>query len=1472
MAGKLFISHSSQDDDLVRRLRQGLADLGQDGWIDSRELRGGDPLWPEIEAAIGAAAGLAVIVSTDGLQSKWLGKELKHALKLQAARGVKHFPVISLAVDGCKLGVLEEFFDTEPTYIPISRAAGGIDAALHAILVALRLRDPSDPPPTVQPPAAPVEELVLELSRLSIHLADGKRRARGSARLVYEPADPNRREVRSPKSWMFEAPLGPIEVEELRWYLETYAVWPSRFDDARVQRIEANLVTWGRLLHDAALPVDKAASVLQAWAQVGDGAARRFSVHVEPELDDGAPEADVLAAREAATLLLGLPWELLHDGRGFLFQGGRPVRVRRRLPNTHAVEPPVLATPIRILLASPRPEDEACGYIDHRASSLPLVKAMEELGEVVHLTLLATPTLSALQQALQCAKAAGQPYHVLHFDGHGGYNRQVGLGGLCFEHDEDGELIGPRRHRTVYTDTLGPLLRDHGIALVFLEACQSAQAEQASESVASEMLKTGVASVVAMSHSVLVETSRRFVTAFYGALAQGARVGDAMLAGQSELHARPFRGRIFGEADLELRDWFVPVLFQDKADPQLFKETPTKQTAEDRRTRISGRLHATPPEPATGFIGRSRELLRLERVLQQQRYAVLRGQGGEGKTALAAEFARWRVRSRQVRRAAFVSVEQHSHDRAVLDALGRQLVGENYSVAQFASLDDACRPVERVLREDSVLLVIDNLESVLPAPPLPGAAPDPLADLTADAADAILQLCARLGAIGDTRLIFTSREALPAPFDAPQARIELHRLSAEDAIRLVERTLEADASASISTSSTAGPAPRNASAADIRDLVDAVHGHARTLALLAPSLCQDGVAATRTRLVELMAQMERDHPGEREKSLYASVELSLRRLPPEMQERVKVLAVFHGGVQLDMLRAMTAWENDDVIALSVWLISTGLATPNPYNHLSLNPALCPYLRTRASAEPLADWLARWVAVMLQYVAFLVQQQSQDTLLAATLTQLELPNLMALLTEIERAGQAEATIGLCTNLHQLLQNLGRPRLLQRVAAARDAAQTALGEGWSHARFEAERTRIEQLLAQGRLQVAVDGAQALRQRTQSAGEAAYQDADYDLAMACVLLGRILRLAGAAGAALPLVAEARQRFENVEAARPGCGAARMASASIIEAGDCLQALGRLDEAEAAYERAIQLDEARQTHRDVAVGKGQLGTVRLLQRRYTDALAAYEDARQTFESLGEPGSVATIWHQIGMVHQEAGQPQAAEDAYRRALAIMVRLGDTASQAGTLHQLGNLHNQLGRLEEAAAFYRQAADRSKDDRANEGLTRSNLANTLRKLGRLDEARQEIERAIVCIQGLGHAAEPWTTWGILSDIETDAGRRPEAQQARRQAIEAYWAYRRDGGENHAYNGQLCEAICQQVQGGQAAEAQEQLQQFEVAPDFPDQLRPLLPALQAIVAGSRDPALAEAPEFSYDTAAEVLWLIERLEGAAGSATET
>lgn len=332
-----------------------------------------------------------------------------------------------------------------------------------------------------------------------------------------------------------------------------------------------------------------------------------------------------------------------------------------------------------------------------------------------------------------------------------------------------------------------------------------------------------------------------------------------------------------------------------------------------------------------------------------------------------------------------------------------------------------------------------------------------------------------------------------------------------------------------------------------------------------------------------------------------------------------------------------------------------------------------------------------------------------------------------------------------------------------------------------------------------------------------------------------------------------------------RPGRGAEQIASVCLTDQGDCLRDLGRLDEAAATYEKSIRRSEALSDVRQVAVGKVQLGTVRLQQRRHAEALAAYADARERFTRLDEPGSVAVIWHQTGVAYQGAGELEAAEDAYRKSLAVEVRLGNVTGQARTLAQLGTLYSSaLGRTEEGVTFLRQAVDKYVEvrDAAYEGKSRSSLASQLHKLRRLDEARQEIRRAIECSAPFGHASEPWRTWATLADIEVDAGDPAAAAEAKGNAMECYLAYRRDGGENHSLDGRLGLEVTESLLAGDAATATSLLQQalphFEAAG-----FGVFIHALQAIVAGRRDRALADAPELPYSMAGEILFLIETLE---------
>jgi tetratricopeptide (TPR) repeat protein len=251
----------------------------------------------------------------------------------------------------------------------------------------------------------------------------------------------------------------------------------------------------------------------------------------------------------------------------------------------------------------------------------------------------------------------------------------------------------------------------------------------------------------------------------------------------------------------------------------------------------------------------------------------------------------------------------------------------------------------------------------------------------------------------------------------------------------------------------------------------------------------------------------------------------------------------------------------------------------------------------------------------------------------------------------------------------------------------------------------------------------------------------------------------------------------------------------------------------------------------------------------------------------LDEPGGVAAVWHQTGMLYQAAGGPEAAEEAYRKSLVIKVGLNEVGGQAATLLQLGNLYgNVLDRPEDAAAFYRKAADKYVEmgAAANEGVARNNLGETLRELHRLDEARQEIRRAIECKAQFGHVSGPWTSWAILSDIESDAGNPAVATEAKRKAIASYLAYRRDGGENYDAVGRIALAVTQPLLVGDVATAASLLQQFAARPDAA-RLLSFIRALQAIVAGSRDRALADAPDLNHSMAAEILLLIEILEKA-------
>ncbi len=1323
-SGKVFISHTSKDDGFVKSLQAKLEAHGIATWVDSRQLVGGNKLEAEIEEAIEDARSFIAVLSPNVINSPWVKKEIGKALEVEKARE-DGYRVIPLLLPGVAPVALGFWFDDEPVGVRVELDIDSLDEALPQILAALGEQLPEDREPEPELPAQPVDELVLRLQDPKIETLDGKVRATATATLIYEPAAAGARRVESAR-YKFVAPLGAIEYEEIRWYIEEFFRWPVGVFRDRAGRTEAQFPAWGQALFEAATRAGAAQTALNAWQNARGEAERRFSIWVDDDLPEGAPDADKAAAAQAASGLMALPWEMLHDGDGFLFRGKSPVRVRRRLPNREPIERGLASLPIRILLASPRPEDDHAGYIDHRASARPLVEAVENLGVLAELTVLDPPTFGKLEDALRKASEAGKPYAVVHFDGHGVFDHRSvknglhGLGALVFEDPKDTGKLEGRASDLVDAQKIAETLRDYRVPLVFLDACQGARFDKdPSASVAAHLLEAGVTSVVAMTHSVLVPTAGMFVQAFYRALAEGRRVGQAMLHGQQALANDTYRMTIMSAGELRLQDWFVPVLYQEEQDPQLFTRLPGARVRQLAAQAQRIRLGNLPEPPAHSFVGRSHSLLVLERLLLKEKpgYAVLLGTGGAGKTTFAAELARWLARTGRFGRVAFVSLETLTDPRAVLDSIGRQLLpeGDKYTVAIYKDLKDAMQPVARALRDAPTLIVVDNVETVL-APSTASDlrsssaqddnAPSPLRSsspsLLTSSAPIFDLLHSLLPASPRTRLLFTSRERLPAPFDGAAQHIRLGGLTPREAVELVSRVMAAEGVEP--PASDPGGTP-----AEVERLVETVGRHPRALVLLARETARRGVQATAENAAAIFAELERKHPGERENSLYASLELSLRRLTADERQQVRVLGAFHGGFTLGVLAIVMNGNQEIALAIAQALVEVGLAEVMEYNYLRLDPALPAYLWGKLDEAEQADARARWGQAMSALIGFLYQQRFQDAKLAQTLGLLELPNLIAALDWIEAAQTPERIVDLAGGVEELLAALDRPRALALAVAARERAAGKLG-AWSHASFQAQDANFDRLLQAGNLQGALDTAQKLLARALAAGEMAYPGAAYHLAMANFNVGRVLQMGGAAGAALEPLAEAQRRFQALADAR-NADAARMVAAAIQEAGDCLQNIGQLDAAAANYEEVIERVSKIEDRRSVAVAKGNLGTVRMSQRRYGEALAAWEEARGIFEGLNESEGVATAWHQIGMVHRQAGNAEAAERAYRQSLALKVARGDKKGQASSLDELGLLDQLQNRLEEAVVFHQQAASLRFEikDLAAEGRSRNNMA-------------------------------------------------------------------------------------------------------------------------------------------------------------------
>jgi hypothetical protein len=242
--------------------------------------------------------------------------------------------------------------------------------------------------------------------------------------------------------------------------------------------------------------------------------------------------------------IAALPWEFMAEPESeplVLLDApiARYLPQQTPLPTLHA------ALPLKVLLTGAQTPPPAAIERELQA----VQAALEGLGEHVKIQIVPHLTAAALREHLR------EEFHIWHFVGHGGFDKDGTTAQLLFEDASgDADAISARE--------LNIMLNRSGIRLVVLNACNSGKlAIEPFRSIAPALIRAQIPAVVAQQFKVPEEATRAFVTDFYRSLARGFPIDDCITEG---------RKAIMGSSGLGQADWGIPVLYTRMASGRLF--------------------------------------------------------------------------------------------------------------------------------------------------------------------------------------------------------------------------------------------------------------------------------------------------------------------------------------------------------------------------------------------------------------------------------------------------------------------------------------------------------------------------------------------------------------------------------------------------------------------------------------------------------------------------------------------------------------------------------------------------------------------------------------------------------------------------------------------------------------------------------------------------------------------------------------
>src|SRR5580700_10117124 len=264
--------------------------------------------------------------------------------------------------------------------------------------------------------------------------------------------------------------------------------------------------------------------------------------------------------------LAGLPWEAMYDEAAGSYVCRRNQLVRH-VGVPAAATPLPVTPPLRILGIVSSPRGLAALDVDKEKEQLTEALAGLEADGLATVMWAPSATWPDLQDTL-----LSEEWHVVHFIGHGDFDSDHDEGVIALT-GEDGRM------HLVQASRLVDLLRQARPVprLVVLNSCSGAATGVTDlfSGTAAALVRGGVSAVAAMQYEISDPAAVAFARGFYGALARGRGVDEAISSG---------RVAIIGLSSTTL-EWVTPVLYLRGHDSRLFTVPSQRPTPKPRPRR-----------------------------------------------------------------------------------------------------------------------------------------------------------------------------------------------------------------------------------------------------------------------------------------------------------------------------------------------------------------------------------------------------------------------------------------------------------------------------------------------------------------------------------------------------------------------------------------------------------------------------------------------------------------------------------------------------------------------------------------------------------------------------------------------------------------------------------------------------------------------------------------------------------------------